>query len=363
MTTVETGPLPEPEGVYFFLSHAHESGDSAAERDHWVTAVYRDLIREVGARPRQRPGWGLGEFRACAAPDGERLAGLAMRRAAVFVALYSEAYLHDQRALAERAAFLSATHRAETARLVPVLWQPALGDLAVPELDQAVAAAPKILGYDEVGLLELSRLKEHRARYQEVLGFLADWIVEVAEGRAKPAGRGPSSAPVAPRRSKTRFVITVVTKSESGRSAATAERLAAAVDRDRFDVEIVPFDGRIAPAPGLFLMDTAMCTPFEEWLRRVVLELPPGVQAVAVGATRPAIDGPLRGRVLVRGDESPPGRPQMLPDAEPAELADQELIGLVLRQFESARPQRIRPFRPRTRILDENNEGEAAWPR
>ncbi|GAA3216219.1 TIR domain-containing protein [Dactylosporangium siamense] len=184
--TVDSQTQLQADGVYFFLSHGHDAGDSALDRDYWVSAVFHDLVREIDKRPRAQLGWRIGEVRSCSTAQREDAVRRALERARVFVALYSKGYLSDEQALAERDAFTAAAKEAAEPRILPVVWEPAR-DGGAAELAQAASMAPTIAQYVESGLLALSRRKQTEEVYRQVLAFLGEWIVAVADGRPPPA--------------------------------------------------------------------------------------------------------------------------------------------------------------------------------
>jgi hypothetical protein len=354
--------LPGFEGLYFFLSHAHAAGaDPGADPDHWVRAVFADLSSEVRKRSRERPGWQAGAFRPCtAAPaDVDEWVDRAIAAAGVFVALYSPAYLVDERALAQKEAFAGA-------RILPVVWEPAPGGGRSPDFDEAVAISPEIAEYADTGLLALSRLRSTRDQYQKILAFLGDWIVCVVDGRQPPPGRGLAvrrpHAPV----SRAAFVVAVLALS-GGRLDGLAGRVTGLVDADRFEPKLAGFQrgsGQFARSPGLLLVDPWIldAADGEARLRQAVADLPAWALPVVVADSADAVhaagsDAWQAVRMLV-GNAAP--RPRVVPEPDAVGAQLRGLIAEACGRYEAAHrgAQRARPFRPRVRMMDANSEAE-----
>jgi hypothetical protein len=363
---VESQALSHSEGLYFFLSHGHDAGDISADRDHWVSAVYHDLVEEIGKRPRAMLGWQLGEFGSCNAAERDTpMPRSALETASVFVALYSYSYLRDDRAMAERATFAAVADRSAGRHILPVVWEPAREDAAAPDLDDAVAIAPEIPEYAETGLLALSRLRQSRKLYRAVLAFLGEWIVNVADGRQPPAGRGRPTITPAPAKPQTAFVVTVFARPATGRLAAVAQRLAGLVDRIAYDVVVTDFTGSAAlvDSPGLLLVDARTVDSADAELERILADVPKWVIPVAVGARAGSAptDG-LWSRVTLLGEAAGTPRPRIEhASPDPFDASARGLIEQAVRRYEPMPfPSRqLRPFPARIRILDANREEEA----
>lgn len=188
--------------MYFFLSHAHEKSPSASRRDpdidHWVSKVYRDLSQEIERRPDRRPGWELGALRLCtdrSADLDDRVARV-LSRATVFVALCSQAYHADAKAREQRRAFDERPDGKPAGQQLPVLWEHTPG-YSDDDLVAALAVAPPVDEYRDLGLLPLCRTRGNETPYRQVLAFLGDWITGVVEGRMPPQDRVPAPAPQA----------------------------------------------------------------------------------------------------------------------------------------------------------------------
>lgn len=359
--TVDSQAQLHSDGVYFYLSHGHEADDSALNRDYWVSAVFRDLVREIDGRPRAQSGWRIGELRSCTAAQREDVVRRALERARVFVALYSTGYLSDDQALAERSAFLAAPKGPSGApagsRVLPVVWEPAR-DSTAAELAQAAALmTPPIAEYTESGLLALSRRKQTEDVYRRVLAFLGEWIIAVADGRPPPAELIRPPAPPPRPRPVGDFVIARFAASDTRRLAAAAEHLAGLVDRDVHDVVVSEYTDRTqyAACPGLFLVDAGLSGPTAVALRAVLRQLPDWVVRVRVGTPAPPSSDELWHRFQVFGEPGPAARPRIATPPDPAGVAGRELIAMAVQRHEAALRQqqrRIRPFPPRIRIQD-----------
>jgi hypothetical protein len=350
--TVDSQARLQSDGVYFFLSHGHEPGDSAQDRDYWVSAVFQDLVREIDRRPRAQIGWRIGELRACNAAQREDVLRRALERARVFVALYSNGYLDDQQAMADRSAFAAAAKDSADLRILPVMWEP-VRDGGAAEL--AASTAPPIAEYAESGLLALSRRKQTEDVYRRVLAFLGEWIIAVADGHPPP---GELIRPVPPPRPRPAggFLIARFAGSDSARLAAVAEHLAGLVDPDVHDVSVTEYVDRqqYAARPGLFLVDANLTGDAAAQLRAVLRLLPDWVVRVRVGTPPPQAADDLWRRFQVFGDAAGSARPRITEPPDPAAVAGRELIVMAVQRHETARRQhqRVRPFAPRIRILD-----------
>lgn len=387
VTSAEAQTLARSDGLYFFLSHAHsEPIDASVDPDHWVQAVFHDLSNEVKKRPRERAGWRLGMFRGCAptsAESDERM-DRALDSAGVFVALRSESYHTDERAQSDQSAFYrqqsTAIAKPPQERLLPVLWEVPPGGAASGVFDDALAVLPDIPQYAETGLVALSRRHSDRDLYEQILAFLGEWIVNVADGRPPPAGRGGSNAPAREVVSKPAFVIAMLTGSgpqspdrpASGadevldhRLRLVADRAAEFVDGFRFDVRTVHFplsDESLAKRPGLLLIDSGILDDEdgEDRLRRTLDGLPRWIVPIMVAESPDPVSGP---------DESPwgwsralggplwPRRPRMMPESDSFSAFIAAAIQDACRRFDAEpRTERPRRYPPRPRSNSDAEE-------
>jgi hypothetical protein len=354
--TASRVPATGAQSLYFYLSHAHDVAEVQDNIDVWVEAFYRDLVREVGQRSRNRLTGQIGAYWPCAVAEGDPEGRPAMGTARAFVPLYSPAYLSDERAMAERAAFVAADGPAAQGRIVPVLWQPTAAGESAPELAEA-ASFSTIPEYHERGLLELRLLPQHDDAYRRVVAFLADRIVQVADGlngRLPSALRtrvAPAGFPPLPR---TRFVVTVVADDEQSEIFPLAKRLTAALERIGYhDVVIVRYPSDVdepEPSAGIFLVEAGMLVDVSVHLRKRLLGLPDGRLVVALGAAAGSLrlEGELKGRVHVLAGKSV--RVQVRANPDPIAAVVQEILGLIRRQ--STGKLEARPYPRRTRLYD-----------
>jgi FxsC-like protein len=278
-------------GVYFFLNYAR-SAPVLIEKpltavpppppggDYWVSAFFDRLLGAVRSRARPAPERNIGFYdqHVSAASDLAATLTEVLRTAQVFVPLYSPGYVTKSWPRRVEAAFHSRLTSAGVARperhVVPVLWTPVPSwwEDGSPVLAKALAEA-RSLGegipeYAENGVRALCMLKPYRSALNEVMGRLADRIVEVAEDHPL----GPSPVPdLRQSRDNDRpdpsFVVTVLapTRAEAGSSGGdTASYGDHALDWR-------PFSGRQAQPLANYVADVAerlglaaSITPFPE---------------------------------------------------------------------------------------------------
>ncbi|WBB50569.1 hypothetical protein O3597_08945 [Verrucosispora sp. WMMA2044] len=374
MTPDETESPSGQQPCYFFLSHAHPTTvDRAVELDYYERTVFEDLARVVGGLPRERPHWRTGMFRPCGDPSARSAARVerALATVAVFVALRSECYDTDEVAATERAAFLrqpATLHsRLPGQRLLPVLWEVPPGGAG----EDTVAAIPGVPQYAETGLIALSRRRGERDAYERVLAYLGDSIIELAEGRGDAQ---PVPWPPRPAQTRPEFVIATLAvppdldPSGDAQPAARqdgpdrlreiATRVAATVDRARFDVQLVEVSAgyeQLGRRPAVLLVEERVWVDPATGVsvRRLLGALPAWVQPLIV----PAGDEPLRapeddawaGRPARAAVGHRASRPRIMAAADDPLTIIAVTIGRAVRHFDDEHlVERRYPPRPRS---------------
>ena len=173
---------------YFYLSYAQSpplAGTLQADPDQWVRKFYGDLTAAVRSHASPRSGLGPGIFDQQIPLGSDWKASLteALRRAQVFVPLYSPGYFAQSWPGREWACFeqrlIDAHVEQPLHRFVPVLWTPLPWEVDAPGLSEAMAGADP--EYAENGLRTLLRLRPYRQLYERVVERLAVRIVDLAE--------------------------------------------------------------------------------------------------------------------------------------------------------------------------------------
>ncbi|MGB2570974.1 TIR-like protein FxsC [Micromonospora citrea] len=308
---------------YFFLSYVPPpTQNDRTLGDHWVRRFYHDLNLAIDGRPGarlRRPGFA--DFTVRPPEDRAEQKRTALAEAEVFVPLYSPDYLNRDDSRREREWFrqrlLRAGRPADGDNILPVLWTPSPAAVHAPDQARALAMAADVDAYAANGMSALCRLQIFQKAYKEVLGRLAQHIVDTAEQTplqpAEPPS-GPTDVPSTPT-SEVPFLAVVIAPEQppaparlNGRPDTRADRwrpfrdrppvvddVADAVQRLRMPIDVrdfVPDAGLFRGRPGVLMIDPQ------------VVETEDGTEAV-----RAAVDC-LHSwvGVVVITDDSVPGR-------------------------------------------------------
>ncbi|WP_422744231.1 TIR-like protein FxsC [Micromonospora sp. WMMD754] len=284
---------------YFFLSYVPPPTHSDRTLgDHWVRRFYHDLNLAIdgrpGARLRRR---GFADFTVRLSEDRAEQKRVALAEAEVFVPLYSPDYLNRDDSRREREWFrqrlLRAGRPADGDNILPVLWTPSPAAVHATDQARALAMAADVEAYAANGMSALCRLQIFQRDYQEVLGRLAQHIVDTAEQTplqpAEPP-TGPTDVPSSPT-SEVPFLAVVIAPGqlpEAGRLNGRPDTHAArwrpfrdrppvvddvtdAVQRLRMPIDVqdfAPDEGLFRGCPGVLMVDPR------------VVETPDGTEAV-----------------------------------------------------------------------------------
>ncbi|MBO4139369.1 hypothetical protein J5U46_04260 [Micromonospora tulbaghiae] len=295
--TSERPALPGP--PYFFLSYVPPpTHNDRTPGDHWVRRFYHDLNLAIDGRPGDRlRRQGFADFMVRPPDDRTERKRTALAEAEVFVPLYSPDYLNRDDSRREREWFRQRLLRAgrppDGDNILPVLWIPSPAAVHAPDQARAVAMAADVDAYAANGMSALCRLQKFQHAYKEVLGRLAQHIVDTAEQTplqpAEPP-TGPTDLPSSPT-SEVPFRAVVIAPEEpaeagrlNGRSDTHAGRwrpfrdrppvvddVTDAVQRLRMPIDVrdfVPDAGLFRGCPGVLMIDPR------------VVETPDGAEAV-----------------------------------------------------------------------------------
>ncbi|MEU7763285.1 MULTISPECIES: TIR-like protein FxsC [Micromonospora] len=295
--TSERPTLPGP--PYFFLSYVPPpTHNDRTPGDHWVRRFYHDLNLAIDGRPGDRVRrQGFADFMVRPPEARTERKRTALAEAEVFVPLYSPDYLNRDDSRREREWFRQRLIRAgrppDGDNILPVLWIPSPAALHAPDQARAVAMAADVDVYAANGMSALCRLQKFQDAYKEVLGRLAQHIVDTAEHTplqpAEPP-TGPTDLPSSPT-SEVPFRAVVIAPDQpvdpgrlNGRSDTHAGRwrpfrgrppviedVTDAVQRLRMPIDVcdfVPDAGLFRSCPGVLMIDP------------LVVETPDGAEAV-----------------------------------------------------------------------------------
>jgi hypothetical protein len=261
-------------GFYFFLSYEHQApltGQRPEELDRWVRSFFERLCEAVDGRavPGSGRRAGFADFDVPVGADWNRALLDALGATEVFVPLYSPNYFARTRPRRELESFRRRMTRAQVpadGRVVPALWTPPLGSAGADWAQEALAVTGAVPGYAENGLQALLRLDMYNDVFDQVLGLLADRIVEIAETR--PVAHSSAEAPddiALPSQDAPvtrRFAVTVAAGDPDWRPFADQARSLAEYAEDvasRFDFVVDTFaltDGTaLSGSPGIVLID------------------------------------------------------------------------------------------------------------
>lgn len=274
---------------YYYLSYA--SAPRVDERfagDPWVRRFYYDLNAAIKELPGERL-WlpGFADFMVEPPRERPNQRKIALAEAEVFVPLYSPEYLDREEFRKEREAFrrrlVKASRPTEGENLLPVLWEPCRSASHAADQAHALSVAPDLTDYAEQGMSALCRLKIYLAPYREILGRLAEHIVDTAERSPMSPGavvQDPVDA-WQPRFSEVPFLAVIIApetdehrRDRAGRNGYFGSRtgewrpfqhggpvvrdVEAAVHRMRMPIraaEFVPDPDLFANCPGLLMID------------------------------------------------------------------------------------------------------------
>ncbi|AXO38384.1 TIR-like protein FxsC [Micromonospora chalcea] len=295
--TSERPALPGP--PYFFLSYVPPPAhNDRTPGDHWVRRFYHDLNLAIDGRPGDRlRRQGFADFMVRPPEARTERKRIALAEAEVFVPLYSPAYLNRNDSRREREWFrqrlIRAGRQPDGDNILPVLWIPSPAAVHAPDQTRALAMAADVEAYAANGMSALCRLQKFQHAYKEVLGRLAQHIVDTAEQTplqpAEPP-TGPTDLPSSPP-SEVPFRAVVIAPEQpgdpgrlNGRSDTHAGRwrpfrgrppvvddVADAVQRLRMPIDVrdfVPDAGLFRACPGVLMIDPR------------VVETPDGAEAV-----------------------------------------------------------------------------------
>jgi hypothetical protein len=226
---------------YYYLSYAStpRSEDRFAG-DSWVRLFYRDLNTAINARPGERSRRpGFAEFTVDSPRERPGQRRIALAEAEVFLPLYSPDYLDSEESRKEREAFrqrmVSAGRPADGDNLLPVLWTPWPSTAHAVDRNRALSVAPNITAYADNGMSALCRLREFRNVYLEILGKLAQHIVDTAErSPVRPGALVPDPVDVPqPQPSAVPFLVVIIAPESVADASGRAQRNGYFGDRDR----------------------------------------------------------------------------------------------------------------------------------
>lgn len=224
--------VPSAGARYFYLSYVPvPPQDDRTVGDHWVRRFYHDLNLAIDGRPGTRlRRQGFADFTVRRVEDRPEQKRIALAEAEVFVALYSPDYLNREDSRKEREWFrqrlIRAGRPADGDNILPVLWTPSPAAVHSSDQARAVVMATDVDAYVVNGMSALCRLQIYQSAYREVLGRLAQHIVDTAEGAPlQPAGltQEPTQVPASPP-SEVPFLAAVITP-DRVRVALDASRL------------------------------------------------------------------------------------------------------------------------------------------
>jgi len=307
---------------YYYLSYA--SAPKADERfagDTWVRHFYHDLNAAIKEQPGDRL-WlpGFADFMVEPPRDRPNQRKIALAEAEVFVPLYSPDYLNREELRKEREAFrrriIAAGRSTEGDNLLPVLWVPCPSAAHATERAHALAIAAHTAAYADQGMSALCRHQLYRREYLEILGRLAQHIVDTAERspiRPGALAQDPMDAPQ-PRLSAVPFLAVIIAPdSEKGRGDRAQRNgyfgaragewrpfnpggpvirdVETAVHRMRMPIkttEFVPDPALFENCPGLIMIDPYLATTADgrETLRLAVACLRNWVSVAILVGTR-----------------------------------------------------------------------------
>jgi hypothetical protein len=230
---------------YFYLSYVPAPPqDDRTVGDHWVRRFYHDLNLAIDGRPGTRlRRQGFADFIVRKIEDRSEQKKIALAESEVFVALYSPDYLNREDSRKEREWFrqrlIRAGRPADGDNILPVLWTPSPAAVHSTDQARALALATDVDVYAVNGMSALCRLQIYQGAYQEILGRLAQHIVDTAEHAplqpANPA-QEPAEVPESPS-SEVPFLAAVI----------TPDRVRTAADTDKFNGYFHTLAGRWQP--------------------------------------------------------------------------------------------------------------------
>lgn len=225
-------PRGASRGSYFFLSYAHSAPTLQEPRsapyasvDPSVHAFFRDLAEAVEHRVMPQVGARSGFIDQEVPPGSDWNATLAgaLGTAEVFVPLYSPSYFSNPWPMKEHSAFLQrlvASHvSSPSSRLIPVLWIPFPPWECPPEVQRAVELGQDVPEYVENGLRALCMLSYYREQYRQIVGRLADRIVEAVQGPELAPDPDLVIERVPERHTEPAFVAAVLAPTREGESS------------------------------------------------------------------------------------------------------------------------------------------------
>ena len=178
-------PSGTTEGLYFYLSRAREDRDrQRPDPDYWINLVFDDLCAAVERERRKHAGWRTGYLDPCRTADDDDVCR-ALASAEVFVALFSERYAREDRAMSQLREFgqrFAPEPEASDPHVLPVLWESPPSYWVPGHQEHPPAIARLMRDYTRVGLSGLRRNSSYRAVYEQFMTLIGRRIADVAEG-------------------------------------------------------------------------------------------------------------------------------------------------------------------------------------